>query len=157
MTMGMLPARARRPEAGAIAVEFALVMLPLIVLTFGLIQYGLYFWAMQGGSDIARSAARAAAVNDESTRACTAFKADLREQINGLTGSGATATITRTYVDTESPSGVTSGDTVKVSVKFKSINLHFPFVPFIRDGLVTSTGTARLDNADPDNPPATCS
>jgi Flp pilus assembly protein TadG len=134
-----------------------MVMLPLVVLIFGLIQYGLYFWAMQGGADIARTAARAAAANDPLTSTCVAFRADIRDQINGLAGSGSTATITRTFVDTDSPAnGLTVGDTVTISVRFKSIDLHFPFVPFIRDGVVSSSGTARLDNADPDNPPESC-
>jgi hypothetical protein len=89
---------------------------------------------------------------------CDAFRGDLQGQIDGLTGTGATATITRTYVDADSPAnGITVGDTVKVSVRFKSVDLHFPFVPFIRNGIVASTGTARLDNVDPDNPPASCS
>lgn len=150
--------RGRRAADGAIAVEFALVMMPLLVLVFGLIQYGLYFWAMQGGSDIARSAARIAAVDDAATSTCAAFRADIRDQINGLSGSGATATITRTYVDSEAPAGVSIGDKVEVSVQFKSVDLHFPFVPFIHDGVVSSSGTARVDYVrDPDNPPASCS
>jgi len=150
--------RRRRRAEGAIAVEFALVMLPLVVLVFGLIQYGLYFWAMQGGADIARTAARTAAVGDAATRTCDAFRAAVRDQVNGLTGSGSTATITRTYVDAQSPAdGVTVGDTVKISVRFKSVDLHFPFVPFIRDGVVTSSGTARVDFTDDNNPPETCS
>lgn len=148
----------KRQADGAVAVEFALVMLPLVVLVFGLIQYGLYFWAMQGGADIARSAARNAAANPDATFTCAAFEADVRDQIDGLSGSGSTATVTRTYVDADSPAnGITVGDSVKVSVQFKSIDLHFPFVPFIHDGLVTSSGTSRLDNVDPDNPPASCS
>jgi Flp pilus assembly protein TadG len=146
-----------RSERGAVAVEFALVMLPLIALLFGAIQYGLYFWAMQGGSDIARSAARIAAVDDAATRSCDDFRSDIRSQIDGVTGSGATATITRTYVDAQSPAdGITVGDTVKVSVQFKSVDMHFPFVPFIRDGVVTSTASARLDSVDADNPPPSC-
>ena len=101
----------RRSADGAIAVEFAMVMLPLVVLIFGLIQYGLYFWAMQGGADIARTAARAAAANDPLTSTCVAFRADVRDQINGLAGSGSTATITRTFVDTDSPAnGITVGE-----------------------------------------------
>jgi Flp pilus assembly protein TadG len=152
------PANTPRRADGAIAVEFALVMLPLTVLVFGLIQYGLYFWAMQGGADIARTAARTAAANDAATFTCSAFKGDVQGQVDGLTGSGATATITRTYVDEDSPAnGVTVGDIVKVTVQFTSVDLHFPFVPFIRGGVVSSSGTARLENVDPDNPPANCS
>ena len=154
----MLAVRTPRNQRGAIAVEFALVMLPLVVLIFGAIQYGLYFWAMQGGSDIARDAARVAAVDDASTYACADFRSDVIDQINGLTGSASTATITRTYLDTNTPAGVSVGDKVEVSVRFKSVDLHFPFVPFIRDGVVNSTGTARVDYVrDPNNPPENCS
>jgi Flp pilus assembly protein TadG len=126
--------RDRRSADGAVAVEFALVMMPLFALVFGLIQYGLYFWAMQGGSDIARSAARVAAVDDVNTYTCDAFRADISDQIN-----------------------VSVGDKVTVSVQFSSVDLHFPFVPFIHDGVVTSTGTARVDYVrDPDHPPVNC-
>jgi Flp pilus assembly protein TadG len=149
--------RGRRSADGAAAVEFALVMMPLVALVFGLIQYGLYFWAYQGGSDIARSASRVAAVDDVNTYTCDAFRSDIRDQINGL-GDASTATITRTYVDTTAPAGVSVGDKVMVSVQFKSIDLHFPFVPFIRDGVVKSSSTARVDYVrDPDNPPLSCS
>src|SRR4051794_35145173 len=107
----MLAARMPRNQRGAIAVEFALVMLPLVVLIFGAIQYGLYFWAMQGGSDIARSAARMAAVGDTSTTTCAAFQNSIKDQINSLSGNGAGATITRTYTDAQSPpDGLTEGD-----------------------------------------------
>lgn len=131
-----------RTEHGASAVEFALVSVPVIVLLFGLIQYGLYFWAMQGGSDIARSAARLASVGDPAT--CDAFRDDVRAKVDGLTGSGSTAEITRTYTQ-QTPAEVTIGDTVEVRVRFKSIDLHFPFIPFIDDGMVTATAESRVD------------
>ena len=138
--------RTRRSERGAVAVEFALVMLPLVVLLFGAVQYGFYFWALQGGSDIARDATRLSAVGDSATATCTAFRSEIRDQINGLSGDGASATITRTYIDAQSPpNGPTEGDTVKVSVRFKSIDMHFPFIPFINDGVVTSNSTSRVD------------
>ena len=150
--------RRERSERGAAAVEFALVMVPLLVLLFGAIQYGLYFWAMQGGSDIARSAARTAAVGDTATKTCTAFRADIRGQVDGLSGNGSTATITRSYSDTDPEGeGLTAGDTVRISVRFKSVDMHFPFVPFVHDGLVTSTASARIERYDGDHPPEECS
>jgi len=151
--------RSRRSEDGVVAVEFALVMLPLVVLVFGAIQYGLYFWAMQGGSDIARSAARDSAVGDVTTVTCADFRAGIRDQINHLASDGTTATITRTFVDAQTPAnGLDPGDKVQISISFKSTDLHFPFVPFIHDGRVTSTATARVDYVvDPDHPSETCS
>lgn len=151
--------RRQSAERGAAAVEFALVMLPMIVLLFGAIQYGLYFWAMQGGSDIARDAVRSSAVGAADTTSCEAFRADIRSQIDGLVGDADSATITRTFIDAQSPAdGVTEGDQVRVSVRFKSADLHFPFIPFIRDGVVTSTAEARVDFVpDRDNRPQECS
>lgn len=138
--MRSLPSRTS--ERGAAAVEFALIMLPVFILLFGLVQYGLYFWAMQGGSDIARSAARLAAVGHPAE--CDAFRDDIRARVDDLTGSGDTATITRTYTR-QSPDEVTIGDEVLVQVRFKSFDLHFPFLPFIDDGIVTAEAQARVD------------
>ena len=77
---------------------------------------------------------------------------------DGFAADGATATVTRTYVDTHEPDGVSIGDKVRISVAFKSTDLHFPFVPFVHDGLVTSTAESRVDWVpDPDNPPQDCS
>ncbi|MGY2875442.1 Flp pilus assembly protein TadG [Marmoricola sp. URHA0025 HA25] len=147
-----------RAQHGAAAVEFALVMMPLLVLLFGAVQYGLYFWSMQGGSDIARSAARMAAVGDTATKTCTAFRSAVRGQVDGVSGTGSTATVTRSYADTDSEGeGLTEGDTVRISVQFKSVDMHFPFVPFIHDGLVTSTAEARIERYDRDHPPEGCS
>src|SRR4051794_36780881 len=110
--------RSRRSEDGVVAVEFALVMLPLVVLIFGAIQYGLYFWADQGGSDIARSAARDSSVGEPTTVTCVNFRAAIRDQINHLGGDGATATITRTFTDAQSPpNGLTPGDKVQIYVQ----------------------------------------
>lgn len=134
--------RSRRDADGAAAVEFALVMLPVIVLLFGLVQYGFYFWAMQGGSDIARSAARLSSVGQPAT--CSEFRANLAAQVDELVGTGATATIERSYQQ-QAPSEVRVGDVVSVVVRFKSPDLHFPFIPFINDGMVTASAESRVD------------
>ncbi|HEX2894819.1 MAG TPA: TadE/TadG family type IV pilus assembly protein [Marmoricola sp.] len=145
-----------RGDSGATAVEFALVMVPLVALLFGIIQYGLYFWAFQGGNDIARSAARLAAVGDPAD--CAQFKSDVKSQISGLIGDPSTASITRTLEDSDGVAGRTTGDNWKVTVEFHSIDLHFPFVPFINGGVVSATGYARADYfVDPSNPPPDCS
>ena len=130
--------------------------MPLLVILFGLIQYGLYFWAYQGGSDIARSAARLSAVGDPAD--CSSFRADIRSQINGLIGDSSSATITRSYVDNDSSGDLSIGDNWNITVQFDSVDLHFPFVPFIHDGQVTARAEARVDYIpDTSNPPAVCS
>ena len=55
---------ARRGERGASAVEFGLVMLPLLYLVLGIIQYGVYFWSMNSGSNAVGDAVRRMAVGD---------------------------------------------------------------------------------------------
>ncbi|MFC6288450.1 TadE/TadG family type IV pilus assembly protein [Nocardioides sp. GCM10027113] len=136
------PQRPRRVQTdhGAAAVEFALVVPILLLLVFGIIQYGMYFWAYQGGSDIARDAVRLSAVGDPAT--CTDFRNEVRGQITGLTGSGGTATITRDY---DSSGDVLVGDKVTVTVSFTSFDLQLPFLPFVNNGRVTSTAEAMVE------------
>ena len=55
--------RRRGDERGAAAVEFALVGVLLFTLLFGILQFGMWFWAWQAGGHAAREAARVAAVN----------------------------------------------------------------------------------------------
>src|SRR6185312_14558172 len=56
--------RDRREQGGAAAVEFALILIPMLYLVFGLIQYGWYFYAMQSGSSAVGDAARRVAVGN---------------------------------------------------------------------------------------------
>ena len=56
--------RQRRDERGASAVEFGLVLIPMLYLIFGVIQYGWYFYAMQAGSSAVGDAARRIAVGN---------------------------------------------------------------------------------------------
>jgi Flp pilus assembly protein TadG len=130
-----------------VAVEFALILPVLLILVLGVIQYGMYFYARQGGADIARDAARRAAVGEPA--GCTAFKSGVRNNINDLTGSGSTATITRTYTPnparTPTPGVIVVGDTVTVTVSFTSYDLNVPFVPIVEDGRVAATVKSRVE------------
>lgn len=142
--------RTRRPrgEHGAAAVEFALVMVPLLALVFGIMQYGLYFWAMQGGADAARQASRLASVGNPAT--C----ADLKTRISGAVEPVSSATnglqVFRTFTNPDgskvpAASAVDVGDTVTVVVRFKTYDLNLPFVPFIEDGWVEAEAVSRVD------------
>jgi Flp pilus assembly protein TadG len=142
--------RARRDEGGAAAVEFALLAPIVLLLVFAIIQYGLYFWADQGGSDAARDAARLAAVGNPTT--CAAFQSKVQSSIDNM---GDNFDITRSYSDTDGDGLIEVGDTVTVTVQFDSIDLHIPFLPFIQDGRVSSTAKARvefLNDGAPENP-----
>lgn len=138
----------RHTERGASAVEFALVFPILLILVFGLIQYGLYFWALQGGSDLARSGARLAAVGDDSMQSCASFEAAVRSNSGGW--ASTTPEVKRSYANGESNTGadVEVGDIVTVTVEFNAIDLNFPFVPFIDDGKVSQQVEARVERVD---------
>ena len=75
--------RRGRGQRGASAVELALVLPFLVLLTFGLIQYGWYFYVAQTSSSGAREAARRIIVGD-----CRATNEALNYARNqsGLTG-----------------------------------------------------------------------
>ncbi len=138
----------RRPERGAVAVEFALVFPFLALLIFGIIQYSLYFWAMQGGSAAAREAARSAAVGQPTS--CPDFRDQVRTNIDAM--ESGDVQIRRTFDNTP----VSIGDDVEIAVAFDSIDLGFPFVPFINGGRVSQSATARVDYV-PDSAIGNCS
>lgn len=136
----------RRTDDGAAAVEFALVVPFLILLTFGLIQYGFYFWAKQGGSDIARTAARMAAVGAPAS--CVDFRSDVVGLIDGFGAAQGAGTITRTYRNgpgNTDESLVEVGDVVTISVTFESIDLGMPIIPFVDGGRVSETVESRVE------------
>lgn len=143
----------RRTEKGAAALEFALVMPVLLLLVFALIQYGMYFWAYQGGADAARMAARSAAVGSY-PQDCSGFRTQVRDAIGKM--AATTPTVTRTYTKTDSTKGLQPGDLVTVTVDYNTLNLHFPFLPFIQDGYIKQTAQARVDNV-PDSTAVDCS
>jgi Flp pilus assembly protein TadG len=147
--------RRARSDVGAAAVEFALVMPLLMLLVFGMVQYGFYFWSAQGGASATREAARRAAVGDHVS--CAAFQSDVRDRIDSL-GDAGDATITRTYA--KGPGnvapGVQVGDVVTVSVEFDSIDLGIPFIPFIDGGVVSQSADSRVEGV-PDSSVGNCS
>lgn len=120
----------------------ALVLPILLLLVLGIIQYGLYFHARQGGSDAVRDAARRAAVGDPVS--CEDFRELLTEEISSLRSKAASTVITRDYVQVD-PDRVQVGDTVEVRVAFDSHDLNIPIVPMVDDGRVDMTVTARVE------------
>jgi hypothetical protein len=151
----------RRADRGASAVEFALVLPFLLLLVFGLIQYGLLFWAIQGGSDVARHAARLSAVGEPTS--CT----DFRTEVTGFIGAfddGDAAVINRRYEapdGTVKTTGIEVGDVAIITIQFDAINANLPFVPYPNDNpdagnyTVTQTAEARVERIDGE--PETCS
>ncbi len=142
--MGVAVAR----DDGAVAVEFALVFPFVLLLIFGLVQYGVYFFSMQAGSAAARDAARRASVGDMPlcTTGTDPFVPYVEERV-GAADFGNTITVKRDYekASGNTDPGVQPGDLVTVSVKFDSLNLNFPFLPVPGDATVSSVADTRVE------------
>jgi Flp pilus assembly protein TadG len=147
--MNRRPSVNRRDQSGVVAVEFALILVPFLVLVFGLIQYGLYFFAAQTGSHAANTAVRELSVGH-----CTdsgELLALVEKQL-GASDVDGTATVSTAYFNPDGApvaepqlENVTVGGQVRLTVTFESMDLNFPLLPFIDNGKVTRTVDARVE------------
>ena len=144
----MLGLRRGRDDRGAAAVEFALVLTPLLLIVFGILQYGWYFNSLQSGTSAAADAARRLSVGD--CQDGSQLRAMLRSHL-GAAMADSTVTATVTYTDSAgatiaAPGAV--GGNVAVRLEFRSADFHLPFVPFPHDGMVVRTAMARVEDTN---------
>ena len=139
-------AASRKGQDGASAVEFALVLMPLLVLVFGILQYGWYFYSSQLGASTAREAVRRVAVGD-----CPGDP-ELMTFVTSRLGSAATSapTVTRAYTDANSVAiaGPTVGGKVTVTITFQSLDLNFPFIPVPDGAQIVRAVDARVEDTN---------
>jgi Flp pilus assembly protein TadG len=139
-----------RSERGAAAVEFALIMLPLLYLVFGVIQYGLYFYGMQAGTSAVGEATRRLTVGScQSTGELKQFLADRLGAASNDTATTLNPVVTYKTaasppVDTGAPGLV--GGSVTLKLTFQTIDLNFPFIPVPNDGKVTREIFGRVED-----------
>ena len=134
----MVTMRTTRARRGLVAVEMALLLPLLLVLLFGMLEYGSLFWRAQQIGSAARQGARVGAL-PSGTSASVTSAVDTLMNSYGLGGSGYTVTLTPA-----NPASLASGEsfTVSISVPYTAIQLtKFP-VPTPTD-LVRSTTMAR--------------
>lgn len=132
-------------ERGAAVVEFALVVPILLVLVFGVIQYGWYLYAMQSGTSAVGEAVRRLSVGDcqvQSERS-TFLKNRLG---SATTASTVSPTVTYTNPDGSSATSLQVGGTVRVELSYPSMDLNFPFLPFPDNGTVTRSYVGRVED-----------
>jgi len=86
----------QRRERGAAAVEFALVLIPLLLIVLGTIDWGYYFYVREVVADAARAGARAGSLDpaDPGTTATTAATTFLKNvNLTGAKFPGCTGAV----------------------------------------------------------------
>jgi len=122
-------------ERGAAAVEFALVGTLLLVIVFGILQYGLYFndsLAVQQG---VRETARMAVVGNQAPGCTTpAGWPALSCSVERMIGKAPSDT----YVNISAPDGWARGKVLRVCVLVRS-RTDFSMLPLPNDGYVRAS------------------
>jgi TadE-like protein len=107
----------RGSDAGAAAVEFALVSVLLFTLLFGIVQYGYFFLQSSAAEHAAREGARAAALGIDD---CADWQALVVDRGGSADVQSATAL-----------GGQVRGDDITVTVTWDPLDFGLPFVPFL--------------------------
>jgi Flp pilus assembly protein TadG len=142
----------RRTDHGAAAVEFGLVLVPLLIIVFGIIQYGMYFWAMQAGTNATGEAVRRLTVGD--CQDSTQLKQLLSNRLGMATSNPSGITTTVVYRKGDGTQAITTapgevGDNVDLTVTFDALNMHLPFIPMPDGGTVTRHFFGRVEDTTP--------
>ena len=92
----------RKDERGAAAVEFAFILIPLILLVFGIFEFGRVYMTQLTLTNAARDAVRMYAISDDATRAANTnltLAHALRLDQGGALTAAAAATAVNGYLD----------------------------------------------------------
>ena len=103
-----------RQENGAAAVEFAIVASVLVMLVFGVIEFGLGFWQVQNLRAATREGARVAAVRGSTTQVSDAM-------VNASSGSLPPGFSGFTLTPATGCTGATTGQEVTVTIQNASL------------------------------------
>ena len=134
------PRRRHGVDSGAAAVEFAMILPVLLLLIFGIIQYGYYFFAAQNGSSVLREATRKVVVGKCVTDG--ELEAYVANRLGGLAYDNLV--VTRTYDPARE-----IGATVTVFVSFDTLNMNLPFIPVPGNATVAREADGRMEDLTP--------
>lgn len=126
------------------------MLLPLLFLLLGIIQYGVYFWSMNAGSNAVGDAVRRMSVGDCQTAA------ERQQFLHAKLGSATTSTAAQitTNVVYLAEDGTPAAapevfGTVRLTATYNAPYFHFPFIPLPDGGVVSRTFDARIEDLDP--------
>lgn len=147
MSIGMPSALQRQPQRGVAAIEFAFVMVGLLLLLFGLVTFGVVLYTQQTLSRAAEDGARAALMQpaflagtpDEVNAAIDNVKNAVRDSLarslvvpgpGGRTPQGRREWVA-THVTVDIPPPAASTVTVTVRYPYRTVGNPFPDVPLL--------------------------
>ena len=144
-------ARGRSGERGAVVVEFALVMPILFLLLLGIIQYGVYFWSMNTGSNAVGDAVRRLSVGD--CQSTTELKKVLSTRLSSATTTsesslGVTVSYQNSTGTTMAAPGEVGGN-VRLTLVYNAPDFNFPLIPVPDGAEVTRVFDARVEDISP--------
>jgi hypothetical protein len=137
------PGQRPRPDSGAVAVEFALLLPLLMMFLFGIIQYGYGLFQLQAVTAAVGEATQKATTG---ISACPVFTDTVKNLVegNGLNEGDIKAvnvewlSAAGTHSDFPDPLGL-----VKVTVTYAPFKIGIPFVPFPDTITRSQTGTVQ--------------
>jgi Flp pilus assembly protein TadG len=149
----------RRDQRGAAAVEFALVVPILLLIVFGIVDFGIAFNNFENVRSGTREAARLGVVNDlSSAPSCTINGVPITPPADPTAAADATNALIckakdRIGLDQGETkvklqiTGQSVGDSLQVCASFPVTALTGLTVPFLSNRTLTSTVTMRLEQA----------
>lgn len=131
-------------DLGATAVEFALVVPLLLVLVFGIIDYGLWFSDSLSMRQGVREAARQGVVGNFDTDGCggggaAALACTAKDRIGGITGDPAVKVV--------APAGWVKGEPLIVCAQLE-VSAGTGLVPLPNDKVITSKVEMAIENIE---------
>jgi Flp pilus assembly protein TadG len=159
---GRAPRRAwdrARSEDGVALVEFALVLPVLVLLLFGMLDFGKAFNYWIDETHLANEGARLAAVNRNPAPSGTTLQEYIRDQATTpeLRDGGTPSVTSPLEVCIEFPAGTNVGDPVKVTVEttYQWLGVITGQMPGLSAATIRGQATMRLE-AQPTNYSAGC-
>jgi Flp pilus assembly protein TadG len=122
----------RGQRSGAAAIETAVVMIPVVLVIFGVFQYGRLLMDWNVLNNAAREGCRYALVNNTSATIATDVQTLVTNKMGGEINSftNFTVSVSGTHLGTSTTvNNLVAGDMITVTVSGKYNFINLPFIP----------------------------